>query len=150
MAFGEDDPEALGRRPQRPDSCYCHVALGLERHHDDVVDRRKRPQQQESAEQRGSGIAKIAPAPGSAPHPLGGPGRGGCSGGDRHPGPGVSGYRAELCASEVFSLRIRMMTSGISNGSADMTAATPSCGLPSSSMSRTTPSVAKRCVELAG
>ena len=34
--------------------------------------------------------------------------------------------------------------------SADITAATPSCGLPSSSMSRTTPSVASRCVEFAG
>src|SRR6516164_2660467 len=143
MAFGEDDPKTLGRRLRRPDMRHRHIALGFEGHHDDVVDRRQRPQQNHGAECGGPGIGQVAPAPGSAAHPLRGTSRG-------RRRPGVYRYTGHSCASEVFSLRIRMMTSGISNGNADMTAATPSCGLPSSNMSRTTPSVANRWVELAG
>src|SRR3981081_2511371 len=125
-----------------------HVALRLERHHDHVVDRDQRPQQQNHADHRGAGIRQVPPAPGRAPHPLH-RARSGPAG--RSPGqPRLDGYRAHSCTSAVLSLRIRMMASGRNKGSADMTAATPSCGLPSSSMSRTTPSVASRCVEFAG
>src|ERR1700730_1859632 len=121
-----------------------HVALVFEGNHDHVVERRNRPNQQEKAHHRSPGIAQVAPAPGDAPHPLRRPRR---RGGNRA---GVCRYCGHSCTSAVLSLRIRMITSGISSGNADITAATPSCGLPSSSMSRTTPSVASRCVELAG
>src|SRR5205823_8298236 len=120
-----------------------YIAFGFERDHDHVVERRNRPNQQDDADQRRPGIAQIAPAPGDPPHPIRRLRR--C-----YSRAGIRRYRGHSCTSAVLSLRIRMITSGISSGNADMTAATPSCGLPSSSMSRTTPSVASRWVELAG
>ena len=100
-----------------------HVALGLERHHDDVVDRRERPHQHHGAERtappRWSGNAGAARRGASAP-------------------PGAAAADASLVSAVIVltaappracSLRIRMITSGISSGSADMTAATPSSRL---------------------
>src|SRR5439155_3452680 len=144
MALCEDDPEAVGRRRRRPEMVAEHVTLGLERHHHHVVKRRNRPHQQDHADEPGAGIRQVTPAPRSAAQLIR---RSRRRGGDR---PGICRYRGHSCTSAVLSLRIRMITSGISSGNADITAATPSWGLPSSSMSRTTPSVASRCVELAG
>ena len=44
---------------------------------------------------------------------------------------GVQGY-AHICTSLVWSLRIRTITIGISTGTADITAATPSAGFAAS------------------
>src|SRR6516225_8974274 len=121
-----------------------HVALGLERHHDDVVDRCQRPHEQNRADDCGARIGQVAAAARRPLHPLPRASDGGsrcqrC----------IRRYRAHSCVSVFLIRRIRMITSGISNGSADMTTATPRRGLARSKALRM-PSVARRCVELAG
>jgi hypothetical protein len=76
VALGQDDPEAVGGRFRRPEMIAEHVALGLEGHHYDVVDRRERPHQQDGADDCDPRIGQVAPAPRGAPHPLRGASRG--------------------------------------------------------------------------
>ncbi len=77
-----------------------------------------------------------------APHPFRGP--------TSRPTPAaVDRYRAHSCTSAASSLRISMITSGISSGSADMHRRHAEPGLARSKASRM-PSVASTCVEFAG
>src|SRR5262249_19541086 len=139
-ALGDDDPEAVERRSGGPDRFSEHVALRLERHHEDVVDRNQRPDQHEGGDAESAHFlppAKLARAPRPLPRYRAGDGD---SVIDRH------GHSE---TSVVRSLRIRISTRGIMSGNDDSTAATPSSGRATSKASRM-PSVASTCVERAG
>ena len=140
VALGQHTPEALDRRDPRPDVVGEHVALRLQRDQHHVVDRQDRPHHEDQRQQRRPCGGQISPAPHGTLRlrlRVGG-GQG-----------GVDGNRAHSCTCAVRSLRIRTITSGITIGSADITAATPRRGCAISKALRM-PSVANTWVEFAG
>src|SRR5207245_10282465 len=140
VALGQDTPEALDRPDPRPDVIGEHVALGLERDHHHVVDGHDRPHDEHDREQQGPrGLEMVAAAHGTE--------RTRCR--SRRGESRLGRDRAHSCTSAVRSLRIRTITSGITIGSADITAATPSRGWAISKALRM-PSVASTCVWFAG
>src|SRR6185312_5968034 len=134
IALSDDDPEALHRGLLGPNVIGEDVAMRFERHYDDVVDRRQRPDQDDEAKHDRSCLGKRAAQPISADLPKR---RRGCK-------PG-----AHSLTSVVRSLRISRITSGIISGRSDITAATPRSGLPTSKASRM-PRVASTWVDKAG
>src|SRR5579884_4209263 len=115
--------------------------MAFERDHDHVVDRDQRPHDQHEAEQRYPDLLQKAPPPRGAAHPL----------------PVGVGRQADIggCCGQNFigadlSMRISRMTSGMTSGSAVITAATPRRGCALSKAYCSTPSVANTCVDIAG
>ena len=127
-------------RIRRPDVVAEHVVVRLERDHDHVVDRRQRPDDQDDAERQRRRLRSDAAAPVIRAAAAAA-------------GAAVSRFveqdRGHSCTSEVRSLCISIITSGIISGKADITAATPSSGRAISNASRM-PSVASTCVDNAG
>src|ERR1700716_848929 len=145
VPLGEDDPEAVQRRLHRDDAGTIDIAFVLEGDHHHVVDRREGPHQHHGIEQEERRVARLSPASRCAPHPP----RGTRRAGDRQRRLGCDASHAHSCTSVVFSLRIRMITSGISTGNAVITTATPRSGRARSNALRM-PRVANRCVSLFG
>ena len=112
-----DRTEALKRWLGRPDIAveFDFAFFGIECNQQHVVDGEQRPDQEDAAEHHRGRFGE-------------------------NPSQTVAPTRrlrecqrdAHSCASLVWSLRINTITIGISTGSADITAATPSAGLPKS------------------
>src|SRR6185437_11296464 len=133
VTLGHDDAEAVERRRGRPDRVAEHVAVLADGDQHHVVDRRDGPDHQQDGEHARHRLAEHPPQPIA-----------------RTPGRSRDGDGgAHSCTSEVRSLCISSMTIGISTGSADITAATPSRGWASTKASRM-PSVASTSVDIAG
>src|SRR5262249_11177279 len=145
VALGDDDPEALERRPGWKDRFGEHVALRFERHHEYVVDRNQGPDQHQDGDADRAHL--LPPAqPARAPCALRRQGHDGQAYGN---GDRVLDGNCHSVTSVVRSLRIRISTSGIMSGNAVSTAATPSSGRATSKALRM-PSVASTWVERAG
>src|SRR5262249_24313088 len=112
--LSHDIEETIERRFGRPEIAgeLDFALFGIEGNQEHVVDRCQRPDQDDDAEHYRAGFSNHSPK-------LVPPVR-------RTQARQGAGHH---CTSVVWSLCIRMITIGISTGSADITAATPSAGL---------------------
>src|SRR6478736_1963408 len=123
--LGHHDAETLQRGRLRPNRAAEYPGVAVQRDLPHVVDRRERPDDEDETESQAHGFDTEALQPvdqrgGDAP----------VRGRGRHSPAGtpIGSGRAHSWPSDGRNRRIRMITSGISTGNADITAATPSRG----------------------